>query len=192
MNTLITSLARLLIFPGLLFAVPCRLVLPLGGAQGRGADAGPHRAALHAAVLRLHQAAGQDDARPQRHCRNADARMAADCGFLGCGRGGPVAGAARFGRLSGRLDSAAGAARTAFDVHHRGGLHLRVPSSARSARRARRSSASATTSSFCWPFFPSPPRSTPSAFRRWRCCRPRRCAGWALWRCWFACPPSCI
>ncbi len=48
---LTTALARLLIFPGLLFAVPARMVLPLGGTQGRGPDAGTRRAALHAAVL---------------------------------------------------------------------------------------------------------------------------------------------
>ena len=40
-----------------------RVVLPLGGTQGRRPDAGAHRPSLHAAVLRLHQAAGQ---RPRR------------------------------------------------------------------------------------------------------------------------------
>jgi len=45
---LITALARLLIFPA--FCSRCRPhVLPLGRTQGRCLDAGPHRAALHAA-----------------------------------------------------------------------------------------------------------------------------------------------
>ncbi len=49
-----------------------RVVLPLGGAQGCGADAGAHRPSFHAAVFRLRQAARQRHASAHRHGRNAD------------------------------------------------------------------------------------------------------------------------
>ncbi len=106
-----------------------RVVLPLGRAQGRRPHAGARWPALHAALLRLHQAARQKHAAPPRNRRLPDARLAADRGFIRRRRRGPAAGSSLVGRLPRRPDPAARAAGTAVHLHHRRrflvALHLR-------------------------------------------------------------------
>ena len=110
MNILITSLARLLIFPGLLFAVPAAWfflwVERKAVARMQGRIGPPFMQPFYDFIKLL----GKGTPPRSGRGRPADEGLAADCGFGGGGRGGPVARAARLRRLPGRPDSVAGAA----------------------------------------------------------------------------------
>src|SRR5690349_6708979 len=95
-------------FSGIVVRDSLRVVLSVGGTEGRGSNAGPHRAAVHAAFLRLYQADGKIEPSAGRRSRGVDEGMAAARSLFSSGGRGASAGAAELRRIFGRLDLFAG------------------------------------------------------------------------------------